>query len=326
MENQTFIEEFVFMGFSNHPDHYILFFLVFLAIYSITLVGNTLILTLIRTDLTLHTPMYYFLSILSFLDICYTSATVPLMLANFFRSRKTISYAGCVAQLFFLITCAGTECVLLAVMAYDRYVAICSPLHYSSIMSKRACVKMAAFSWLCGVTNSLVHTLLTLSLTICKSHELNHFFCDVPLLLKLSCSDTSINEAVLHLASALIGLSPCLFTLVSYIHIISTILKINSSKGRAKAFSTCASHLTVVVIFYGTANFNYNRPSSGYSLDLDTLVSSLYCIVTPMLNPIIYSLRNKEVKAGLMRMTTKYFSSSARPALPNLMTSKSFRL
>ncbi|XP_042313084.1 olfactory receptor 5V1-like [Sceloporus undulatus] len=311
MKNQTFIEEFIFLGFSNHPDLQALFFLVFLAIYTITLVGNILILTLIRTDLTLHTPMYYFLSNLSFVDICYTSATVPVMLANFFRPSKTISYAGCIAQLFFLITCAGTESVLLAVMAYDRYVAICSPLHYSSIMSKKACMKMAAFSWLCGLTNSLVHTLLTCSLNICKSNELSHFFCDVPLLLKLSCSDTSVNEAVLHVASALIGLSPCLFTLVSYVRIISAILKISSARGRAKAFSTCTSHLVVVFIFYGTANFNYNRPHSGYSLDIDTLVSSLYCIVTPMLNPIIYSLRNKEVKAGLVRMGKKYFSFSS---------------
>uniref|UniRef100_A0A8D0B3L2 Olfactory receptor n=1 Tax=Salvator merianae TaxID=96440 RepID=A0A8D0B3L2_SALMN len=311
MGNETIIDEFIFLGFSNHPDLYVLFFLVFLVIYAVTLVGNVMILTLIRTELTLHTPMYYFLSNLSFLDICYTSATVPVMLVNFFRSRKTISYTGCVAQLFFLITCAGTECVLLAVMAYDRYVAICSPLHYVSIMSKKACIKMAGFSWLCGFTNSLVHTLLTLSLAICKSNKLNHFFCDVPLLLKLSCSDTSVNETVLHLASALIGLSPCLFILVSYIRIIMAILKINSSKGRVKAFSTCASHLIVVVIFYGTSNFNYNRPSSGYSLDVDTLVSSLFCIVTPMLNPIIYSLRNKVVKAALIKMIKKYFFSSS---------------
>ncbi|XP_078245939.1 olfactory receptor 5V1-like [Pogona vitticeps] len=309
MENQTFINELIFLGFSNHPDLHVLFFLVFLAIYAITLVGNTLILILVQTDFTLHTPMYYFLCNLSFVDICYTSTTVPVMLANFFRPKKTISYGGCITQLFFLITCAGTECVLLAIMAYDRYVAICSPLHYSSIMNQRACMKMAVFSWLCGLTNSLVHTLLTYSLIICKSNELSHFFCDIPLLLKLSCSDTSINEAVLHLASALIGLSPCLFILVSYIRIISTILKINSSRGRTKAFSTCTSHLIVVVVFYSMANFNYNRPSSGYSLDIDTLISSLYCIVTPMLNPIIYSLRNKEVKAGLVRMGKKYISS-----------------
>ncbi|KAM6448156.1 olfactory receptor 5V1-like [Liasis olivaceus] len=312
MENRTFIKEFIFLGFSNYPDLYILFFFIFLAIYTITLVGNALIFILIKTDVTLHAPMYYFLTNLSFLDICYISATVPVMLINFFRLRKTISYIGCIAQLFFLITCAGTECVLLAVMAYDRYVAICSPLHYSSIMNHSACRKMAGFSWLCGLANSLVHTLLTSSLIICKSNQLSHFFCDVPLLLKLSCSDTSVNEAVLHLASALVGLSPCLFTLISYIHIINTILKINTSKGRAKAFSTCASHLIVVVVFYGTANFNYNRPSSGYSLDTDTLVSSLYCIVTPMLNPIIYSLRNKEVKASLMKMSKKYFSSAVR--------------
>ncbi|XP_062831026.1 olfactory receptor 5V1-like [Anolis carolinensis] len=307
MGNQTFIQEFIFLGFSNHPDLQVLFFLIFLAIYTITLVGNTFILILIRTDLTLHTPMYYFLSNLSFVDICFTSTTVPVMLVNFFQLKKTISYVGCIVQLFFLITCAGTECVLLAVMAYDRYVAICSPLHYFSIMSKSVCMKMAVFSWLCGLTNSLVHTFLTWSLNICKSNELNHFFCDVPLLLKLSCSDTWVNKAVLHLASALIGLSPCLFTLISYVRIISTILQISSARGRAKAFSTCTSHLIVVVIFYGTANFNYNRPSSGYSLEIDTLVSSLYCIVTPMLNPIIYSLRNKEVKDGLVRMGKKCF-------------------
>uniref|UniRef100_A0A8C8RC32 Olfactory receptor n=1 Tax=Pelusios castaneus TaxID=367368 RepID=A0A8C8RC32_9SAUR len=311
MGNQTMIMEFIFLGFSNHPNLQVLFFLVFLVIYTITLLGNTLILTLTRSDPTLHTPMYFFLSNLSFLDICYSSATVPIMLINFFQSRKTISYAGCIAQLFFLITCAGTECVLLAVMAYDRYVAICSPLNYSSIMSKRLCVQLAGFSWGCGLVNSLVHTLLTSVIVICKSNQLAHFFCDVPLLLKLSCSDTYVNEAVLHLASAVIGLSPCLFTVVSYGHIICAILKIRSAQGRFKAFSTCTSHLIVVIIFYGTSNFNYNRPSSGYSLDIDTLVSSLYCIVTPMLNPVIYSLRNKEVKDALKKMGRKYFVPSS---------------
>ncbi|XP_007060899.2 olfactory receptor 2G3 [Chelonia mydas] len=313
MGNQTHIMEFIFLGFSNHLNLQILFFLVFLVIYTVTLLGNMLILTLTRADPTLHTPMYFFLSNLSFLDICYTSATVPVMLINFFRCRKTISYAGCMAQLFFLITCAGTECILLAVMAYDRYVAICKPLRYPSIMSKRLCVQLAGFSWLCGLVNSLVHTLLTSAIVICKSDQLSHFFCDVPLLLKLSCSETSVNEAMLHLASALIGLSPCLFTVVSYGHIISTILKIRSAKGRFKAFSTCTSHLIVVVIFYGTSNFNYNRPSSGYSLDIDTLVSSLYCIVTPTLNPVIYSFRNKEVKGALKKMGRKYFTAVARP-------------
>ncbi|XP_048694823.2 olfactory receptor 2G3-like [Caretta caretta] len=313
MGNQTHIMEFIFLGFSNHPNLQILFFLVFLVIYTVTLLGNTLILTLTRADPTLHTPMYFFLSNLSFLDICYTSATVPVMLINFFRCRKTISYAGCVAQLFFLITCAGTERVLLAVMAYDRYVAICKPLRYPSIMSKRLCVQLAGFSWLCGLVNSLVHTLLTSAVVICKSDQLSHFFCDVLLLLKLSCSETSVNEAVLHLASVLIGLSPCLFTVLSYGHIISTILKIRSAKGRFKAFSTCTSHLIVVVLFYGTSNFNYNRPSSGYSLDIDILVSSLYCIVTPTLNPVIYSFRNKEVKGALKKMGRKYFTAVARP-------------
>uniref|UniRef100_A0A7M4FYE2 Olfactory receptor n=2 Tax=Crocodylus porosus TaxID=8502 RepID=A0A7M4FYE2_CROPO len=314
MGNQTLITEFIFLGFSNHPELQMLFFLVFLVICMVTLVGNALILTLIKTDPSLQKPMYFFLSNLSFLDICYTSATIPVMLVNFFLSRKSISYAGCITQLFFLITCAGTECVLLAVMAYDRYVAICSPLHYLSVVSRRVSVQLAGFSWLCGLVNSLVHTLLTSTLAICKSNQLSHFFCDVPLLLKLSCSETYINETVLHLASALIGLSPCLFTLVSYVHIVGAILKIRSAKGRFKAFSTCTSHLIVVIVFYGTANFNYNWPSSGYSLDVDTLVSSLYCIVTPMLNPLIYSLRNKEVQDALKKMGRKYFPSVPEPS------------
>ncbi|XP_014454461.2 olfactory receptor 5V1-like [Alligator mississippiensis] len=314
MGNQAPITEFIFLGFLNHPELPMLFFLVFLVIYMVTLLGNALILTLVKTDPSLQKPMYFFLSNLSFLDICYTSATIPVMLVNFFRSRKTISYDGCITQLFFLITCAGTECVLLAVMAYDRYVAICSPLHYLSVMSRRVSVQLAGFSWLCGLVNSLVHTLLTSTLAICRSNQLSHFFCDVPLLLKLSCSETYINETVLHLASALIGLSPCLFTLVSYVLIVGAILKIRSAKGRFKAFSTCTLHLVVVIIFYGTANFNYNRPSSGYSLDVDTLVSSLYCIVTPMLNPLIYSLRNKEVKDALKRMGRKYFPSVSEPS------------
>ncbi|ELW49752.1 Olfactory receptor 5V1 [Tupaia chinensis] len=240
--------------------------------------------------------MYYFLSNLSFLDICYTSTTVPVMLVNFFREKKTISYEGCLSQVFFFVTCAGTECVLLAAMAYDRYVAICRPLQYPVLMSVTVCAYLVAGSWLCGLVNSMTHTGLTATLSLCGPNQISHFLCEVPLLLKLSCSDTSVNESVLYVASATIGLSPCLITVVSYILIISAILKIPSAQGRSKAFSTCASHLTVVIIFYGMANFNYDRPREGYSLDMDILVSVLFCIVTPMLNPIIYSLRNKEVK------------------------------
>ncbi|XP_043855881.1 olfactory receptor 5V1-like [Dromiciops gliroides] len=300
--NQTVVTEFLFLGFSNHPELQGLFFLIFLVVYLVTLLGNLLILTAIRINPALHTPMYYFLSNLSFLDICYTSTTVPIMLENFFREKKTITYEGCLSQLFFLVTCAGTEGVLLAAMAYDRFIAICHPLRYPVLMSKRVCAYLAAGSWLCGLVNSLIHTVLTTALTLCSSNEISHFLCDIPLLLKLSCSDTSVNEFMLYVSSATIGLSPCLFTAVSYVLIISAILKIQSAQGRGKAFSTCASHLTVVVIFFGTANINYDQPSSGYSLDWDILVSVLFCVVTPMLNPIIYSLRNKEVKVALKKL------------------------
>ncbi|XP_036622019.1 olfactory receptor 5V1-like [Trichosurus vulpecula] len=308
--NLTVVTEFVFLGFSNHPELQGLFFLIFLVIYLATLLGNFLILTAIRINPVLHTPMYYFLSNLSFLDICYTSTTVPIMLVNFFREKKTITYEGCLSQLFFLVTFAGSECVLLAAMAYDRFIAICHPLRYPVLMSKRVCAYLAAGSWLCGFVNSLAHIWLMATLTLCGPNQISHFLCDIPLLLKLSCSDTSANEVALYVASATIGLSPCLFTAVSYMFIISAILKIQSTQGRKKSFSTCASHLTVVVIYYGTGNFNYDQPSSGYSLDVDILVSVLFCIVTPMLNPIIYCLRNKEVKVALRKLCEGYLLSS----------------
>ncbi|XP_027722489.1 olfactory receptor 5V1-like [Vombatus ursinus] len=308
--NQTVVTEFIFLGFSNHPELQGLFFLIFSVVYLVTLLGNLLILTAIRINPVLHTPMYYFLSNLSFLDICYTSTTVPIMLVNFFREKKTITYEGCLSQIFFLVTFAGSEGVLLAAMAYDRFIAICYPLRYPVLMSKRVCAYLAAGSWLCGVVNSLTHTGLTATLTLCGPNQISHFLCDIPLLLKLSCSDTSFNEFTLYVSSATFGVSPCLFTAVSYMLIISAILKIQSAQGQQKAFSTCASHLTVVVIFFGTANFNYDRPSSGYSLDVDILVSVLFCIVTPMLNPIIYSLRNKEVKVALRKLSKGYILPS----------------
>ena len=306
MNNQTDVTEFIFLGFSNHPNLQGLFFLIFLVIYLTTLLGNTLIITSTRISSALHTPMYYFLSNLSFLDICYTSTTIPVMLMNFFREKKTISYDSCLSQIYFLVTCAGAECVLLAAMAYDRYVAICHPLQYPVLMSVKVCVFLVTGSWLCGLVNSVTHTVLATTLTLCGPNQISHFLCDIPFLLKLSCSDTSLNEFVLHVASATIGLSPCLFTAVSYILIISAILRIPSAQGRSKAFSTCASHLTVVVVFYGTANFNYDRPREGYSLDMDILVSVLFCVMTPMLNPIIYSLRNKEVKCALRKLVGGY--------------------
>ncbi|XP_076431441.1 olfactory receptor 5V1-like [Peromyscus maniculatus bairdii] len=199
-------------------------------------------------------------------------------------------------------------------IAHNHYVAICHPLQYPVLMSVEVCVCLVAGSWLCGLVNSVTHTALAATLTLCGPNQINHFLCDIPLLLKLSCSDTSVNESVLHVASATIGLSPCLFTAGSYMLIISAILRIPSAQGRRKAFSTCASHLTVVVVFFGTANFNYDRPREGYSLDMDILVSVLFCVVTPMLNPIIYSLRNKDIKGNLRKFTGKHgFSDVEKP-------------
>ncbi|XP_020945618.1 olfactory receptor 5V1-like [Sus scrofa] len=310
MNNQTDVTELIFLGFSNHPNLQGLFFLVFLVIYLITLLGNVLIIMATRISSALHTPMYYFLGNLSFLDICYTSTTIPVMLVNFFREKKTISYRGCLSQIFFLVTGAGTEGVLLAAMAYDRYVAICHPLQYPVLMGVKVCVCLVTGSWLCGLVNSVTHTVLAATLTLCGPNQISHFLCDVPLLLKLSCSDTSLNEFVLHVASATIGLSPCLLTAASYVLIISAVLRIPSAQGRSKAFSTCASHLTVVVVFFGTANFNYDRPNVGYSLDMDILISVLFCVITPMLNPIIYSLRNKEIKSALKKLARECCFSS----------------
>ncbi|XP_067399572.1 olfactory receptor 5V1-like [Emydura macquarii macquarii] len=299
--NQTQVTEFIFLGFSSLPHGQAFLFLVFLMIYLITLVGNSMIFTLIQLDSHLHSPMYFLLSHLSCLDICFSSVTVPKILVNFLRERQTISYSKCMAQMFFLMSCAGAECALLAVMAYDRYAAICNPLRYTDIMSRQVCFPLAMGSWLWGLLDSAIHTFMASSLSFCGANQLHHIFCDVPPLLKLACSDTYVNEIALHVASVFVGLSPFLFIVISYLYILAAILRIHSNTGRRKAFSTCAAHLIVVTIYFGMANLNYNRPSTGYTVGVDTLVSTLYCIVTPMLNPLIYSLRNQEVKRALRK-------------------------
>ncbi|XP_020633602.3 olfactory receptor 5V1-like [Pogona vitticeps] len=315
--NQTRVTEFVFLGFSGVPTGQTFLFLLFLAIYLVTLAGNSAILVLIQTDSHLRSPMYFFLSHLSCLDLCYSSVTLPKILVNLLRQRHTISYNQCMAQMFFLMTCAGSECALLAVMAYDRYAAICEPLRYTQLMSKPVCILLATASWIWGLLDSTLHTALTTNLAFCGANQIHHIFCDVPPLLKIACSDTYVNEMALHAASVFVGLSPFLLVVVSYIYILSAILQIRSSTGRQKAFSTCASHMLVVAIYFGMANVNYNRPRAGYSLEVDTLISSLFCIVTPMLNPLIYSLRNREVKEALRKMLggqKKERVSSHKPA------------
>ncbi|XP_034991080.2 olfactory receptor 5V1-like [Zootoca vivipara] len=300
--NQTATATFVFLGFSSFPEPQALFFLLFLTMYITTLLGNTLILVTAWLDSGLRTPMYYFIQHLSFLDICYSSVTLPHMLKNLLTETQTISIPGCLAQLYFLVTFVGVECLLLAVMAYDRYIAICHPLTYTIFMNRKLCTQLVAASWACGFLNSVLHTAMTALLPFCASHNLDHLFCDVPQLLKLSCADTFPNQITLLAVTLLLGVSPFLCIVVSYVHIVAAILRIRTNRGRRKAFSTCTSHLTVVTLFYVTCMFNYNKPSASHSVYFDTLATVLYNVVTPMLNPIIYCLRNKEVKDAVRRL------------------------
>ncbi|XP_006114093.2 olfactory receptor 10A4-like [Pelodiscus sinensis] len=304
-ENQTISDVFILVGFSYLHELQSLLFLVFLFTYLVTVIGNLLIILLIKLNDSLHTPMYFFLVNLSFLEICYTTSVVPQLLVHLLVEEKTISLEGCMAQLYVFTIMGLTECCLLATMAYDRYVAICHPLHYMTIMSSRVCAQLAGASWLIGVSVEVAQTTWIFSLPLCGSHRIHHFFCDIPPVLKMACTDTSKNEIVVLTVSVLFIMSPFLLIILSYIRIISTILKLPSAEGRRKAFSTCSSHLTVVTLFYGTALITYLRPKSSSTPESDQMISLMYTVVTPMLNPIIYTLRNKEVKGALRRTVRK---------------------
>ncbi|KAG6474799.1 olfactory receptor [Crotalus adamanteus] len=297
--NQT---EFILLGFSSLRSHQVHLFLMFLAAYLATLMGNLMIITLVLLDSRLHTPMYFFLSQLSCLDVCLSSVVVPKILVNFLRQEQTISYNQCLAQAFFLIGFAGCEPALLAIMAFDRYAAICQPLHYAHLMRTKLCIQLSVVIWLWGFLDSAIHVALACRLDFCGNNKVPHIFCDVPPLLKIACSDSWVNELTNHVTSIFVGLSPFLFIILSYFYILVSILKIPSNTGRRKAFSTCASHIAVVTLFVGNAFVNYNQPSAGYSIETDTLLSTSFCIVTPMLNPLIYSFRNKEVKGALRKI------------------------
>ncbi|XP_077177054.1 olfactory receptor 5AS1-like [Paroedura picta] len=301
MGNHTDVIEFILMGFTDREDIKDALFVLFLAIYIATLVGNIGIFVLIWISPCLHTPMYFFLNNLAFLDLSYSSAIIPKMLANFLAARKTISLTGCIAQMYLFVCFADAECLLLAAMAYDRYQAICNPLLYPALMSRKLCICLVAGCYLTGSMSSLVHTCFTFHLSFCSSKVINHFFCDIPPLLALSCSNTHINEILLFALCGSIQMSTFLVILLSYFCILCTILRIQSSEGRHKAFSTCTSHLTGVAFFYGTLLFTYLRPSSSYALDTDKIISVFYTIVFPMVNPLIYSLRNKDVKNALKK-------------------------
>ncbi|XP_008852939.1 olfactory receptor 5V1-like [Nannospalax galili] len=305
-ENQTTPSQFIILGFSDLNDLQFLLFCIFLMIYLCTLGGNVFIILITLADSRLHTPMYDFLRNLAFLDICYTTTNVPQMMIHLLSEKKSISYGCCVAQLFAFIFFVGSECLLLASMAYDRYIAICKPLRYSVVMRKELCRQLSASCWTGGFLNSLVHTILTFRLPFCGNNQINYFFCDIPPLLILSCGDTSINELALLSIGVFIGWTPFLCIVLSYLYIISTILRIRSSEGRHKAFSTCASHLLIVLLYYGSAIFTYVRPISSYSLEKDRLISVLYSVVTPMLNPVIYTLRNKDNKEAVKTIGRKW--------------------
>ncbi|XP_016851293.1 olfactory receptor 5V1-like [Anolis carolinensis] len=302
MENQTATVKFLLLGFTDDATLQIFLFLIFLLIYIITLSGNVLIMLVIKADPQLHTPMYFFLTNLSLIDICFSSVTVPKMLENLLATEKTISLSSCIAQIFFFIFMVGTEIFLLSAMAYDRYAAICHPLRYSTIISRQACSQMVLGAWISGFVDSLVNTLFLTGLHFRNRGSINHFSCELPLLLQLSCTSTFANEMVILTFSMALGFASLLLIIASYVRIISTVLKIQSADGRQKAFSTCTSHLMVVLLFCGTAFIRYMRPASSYSETVDKLVSVQYSILTPMLNAIIYSLKNKEVKKAIKKL------------------------
>ncbi|XP_030402992.1 olfactory receptor 5A1-like [Gopherus evgoodei] len=305
MKNQTTVTEFIFLGLSSDPQMQIFLFLVFLVIYLITLGGNIVIMMVIRADSHLHTPMYFFLFHLSFVDICYSSVTVPNALMNFLAEQKIISVNGCIAQMFFFILSAGAESSILSAMAYDRYAAISDPLCYMEKMSKGICVLLESGAWTTAFFYALLNTVFSLKLHFCGSNQIHHFSCEIPPLLQLACTETLTNQVVLLTSVLIFGSSSFLLMLISYIYIISTILRIRSAEGRRKAFSTCSSHLIVVCLLCVTGFLQYTKPSSVSSVVLDEIFSIQYSVLTPMLNSIIYSLKNKEVKTALRKMLGK---------------------
>ncbi|XP_043859267.1 olfactory receptor 6F1-like [Dromiciops gliroides] len=303
--NQTTVTEFIFLGFSGVQQLKITLFVLFLTVYLLSLTGNALIIIIVLMEPMLHTPMYIFLGNLSFLEIWYTTVTVPKLLATCVSQIVTIPVAECVAQYYFFFSLGATECILLAVMAYDRYLAICNPLHYAILMRPQICLRFSACSWVGGFIAPLMPTILISQLYFCSPQKINHFFCDSDPIFKLSCSDTFIVEAVGYTCSSVVILSSFLLTMSSYGQIIITIIKMPSQEAKKKAFSTCASHLTVVTIYYGTIIFTYVRPPAKYNFTIGKVISVFYCVITPLLNPLIYTLRNKDVKKALKKALTR---------------------
>ncbi|XP_020861125.1 olfactory receptor 5P80-like [Phascolarctos cinereus] len=303
--NCSTVTEFIILGLTDDPTLCVILFVIFLGVYAVTLVGNLSIIILVRNTSQLHTPMYLFLSHLAFVDIGYSSSVTPLMLINFLEDKNAIPLGGCVAQMCSTATFGTTECFLLAVMAYDRYVAICSPLLYSTNMSTKVCILLLIISYVGGCVNAWIFTSFLLNRSFCGPNEINHFFCDYSPLLKLSYSQDDLAEIFPSASAGSVIMITALIILISYAYILFSVLKIRSTEGRSKAFSTCTSHLTAVTLSYGTITFIYVLPKSNYSTDENKVVSVFYTVMIPMLNPLIYSLRNNEVKGALRKLMSR---------------------
>ncbi|XP_052052421.1 olfactory receptor 1468-like [Apodemus sylvaticus] len=305
MSNQTVVSQFILLGLPVPQGYQHLFYALFLAMYLTTVLGNLIIIMLILLDSHLHTPMYLFLSNLSLTDLCFSSVTMPKLLQNMQSQDTYISFVGCLTQMYFFMGFGGLEIFLLVVMAYDRYVAICLPLQYSSIMSPKLCMCVVLLSWVFPMLCSMLHTLLLARLSFCENNVIPHFFCDISALLKLACSDIYINELMIFVVGGFVMVIPFLLIVVSYVQIISSILRISSTRAIHKVFSTCGSHLSVVSLFYGTVIGLYLHPSASISTVKEIVMSLMYTVVTPMLNPFIYSLRNRTMKEALIRVLCK---------------------
>jgi len=309
MENASSVKEFILLGLSDNQGVQKICFVIFLFFYTIIVAGNLLTVITVISSQCLNSPMYFFLCYLSFVDICYSSVTAPKMIADFLEENKTISFVGCIAQLFGVHFFACTEIFILTVMAYDRYIAICRPLHYTTLMTRRVCGRMVIGSWVGGFVHSLAQTLLTTQLPFCGPNKINHYFCDVHPLLQLACTDTYAVGIIVVANSGMITLT-CFFILVMSYVVILVSLKSQTSEGRHKALSTCGSHITVVVLFFGPCTFIYIRPSSNLSEDKNVAV--FYTVITPMLNPLIYTLRNEEVKSAMRKLWSRKVQSENR--------------
>ncbi|XP_044537849.1 olfactory receptor 10AG1-like [Gracilinanus agilis] len=301
--NFTDVDIFILLGFSEQSNIKGLLFCIFLIIYTSILIGNGFIILIIKFDPALQTPMYFFLGNFSFLEICYTSVTLPRMLKDFWTKNRDISLLSCAIQLCFFLILGVTECLLLAVMAYDRYVAICKPLYYTLIMDHKTCVQLVVGAWISGIPIQIGQVYQLFSLTFCDSNKLDHVFCDFPPVLELACGDTTLNEISFYADALLFGMVPFLFILNSYIKIITTILRLPSELGRSKAFSTCSSHLIVVGLFFISASISYFQPKSSHSRGTGKVLSLFYTIVTPLFNPMIYSLRNKDFIKAIKKLS-----------------------